>query len=147
MKNPFDELQERLDEMRARAENPDEFLDALGQVMLAETRKSFSERESPTGQSWPSLSIATQKIGKRSTGALRNSFSISRQGETLSISSPLAYAMAQNFGNPNNKLFGGKIAPLPARPFSPVDENEEISAPIRGFIEQVFEYILEGQDE
>ena len=56
------------------------------------------------------------------TGRLRRS--LFARGEAKAVAfgaSKVAYARAQHFGNPDNRMFGGAAAPIPARPFLPVE--------------------------
>lgn len=144
--NPFEELEALFAAMESRAANPEPVLEEIGSKMLSEAREAFEDRASPNGSRWPSLSLATAAIGKRGTGALKNSLRVAQDGLSLSLASPLPYAAAQNFGNPNNKLFGSsKRAPIPARPFSPVEE-EKVPDSVRAAIGKVFGYIFEGNE-
>jgi len=147
LSNPFEQLQLLFAEMAERAASPEPVWDEVASKMLQEARESFSQRESPSGASWSRLKPATLAIGKGSTGALRNSLRVSQEQGKLSLASPLAYAAAQQFGNPGNRLFGtGKVAPIPARSFSPVEDGE-VSPKVRETIDRVFEFIFTGDSE
>lgn len=54
------------------------------------------------------------------TGRLRQGSFASVSGPTtISIGTNVPYAGPQQFGNPQNRMFGGASAPVPARPFLP----------------------------
>lgn len=147
MSNPFEQLQVLFSEMALRAASPEPVWEAVGSTMLQEAKEAFSERESPLGGSWSRLKPATLAIGKRGTGALKNSLRVSQEAGRLSLSSPLIYAAVQQFGNPGNRLFGtNKIAPIPARSFSPIEDGE-VPPKVREAIDRVFEYIFLGDSE
>lgn len=105
------------------------------EVLAADVRTlmddSFNQLRSPTGEPWRHLSEATESINPRrrggrpenDTGRLRGSMTAQADQHGVLFGSNTLYAAAQNFGNPNNRLFGGKLAPVPARPFLPVNAN------------------------
>lgn len=51
------------------------------------------------------------------TGRLRQSITTRVGPQSLSFGTNVAYAGAQHFGNPDNKMYGKYRAPIPARPF------------------------------
>lgn len=53
-------------------------------------------------------------------GHLFGGISSTASDRTLRFGSDVVYARAQQLGNPDNKMFGKKLAPIPARPFFPV---------------------------
>jgi phage gpG-like protein len=57
------------------------------------------------------------------TGNLKNSISVVGNADGIQISAPLKYTNAQNFGNPRNRVFGGPLGPVPARPFLPYQKD------------------------
>lgn len=105
------------------------------EVIAANVRElidnSFNEGHSPLGAVWRGLSEATKQInpsrdGGRpllDTGRLRNSITTRVEQRRMVFGSNVEYAAAQNFGNPDNRVFGGPAGPIPARPFLPVANN------------------------
>lgn len=59
------------------------------------------------------------------TGRLRRSIFAKASGRSAVVfgAAKLPYARAQTWGNPANRMFGGAPAPIPARPFLPVNAD------------------------
>ena len=100
-------------------------------IIQEEIKTSFENKASPLGEGWNPPSETTKDLGfKRQlekTGKLKRSIEKgTRIQNGFQFTSKLPYAAAQHFGNPNNKIFGKKKAPIPARPFIPVDTKNEV---------------------
>lgn len=130
----IDEAQRALEEMRARLAN----LTPVMQVAVADTvaliDDSFDSQSSPGGAPWAPLkatTIARRRKGGGSgspralvdTGRLRQSITGQAGATGFRFGSNVAYAGAQQLGNPNNRFFGRARAPIPARPFMPIEKQ------------------------
>lgn len=110
-------------------------LRVVGEDIRTETDNAFAQSRSPQGEPWAPLSAATEAINPRrvggsplnDTGRLRGSITYSAQPRSLSFGTNVRYAAAQQFGNPANRLFGRRPAPVPARPFLPVSPDGQLS--------------------
>lgn len=108
----------------------------------------FAQSNTPSGQPWRGLSDATEAINPRrvggspllDTGRLRASITTQVGPRSLSFGTNVVYAAAQNFGNPDNRLFGGPPAPIPSRQFLPVSRDGRTLEP-EPFWSQVFQDI------
>lgn len=97
----------------------------------------FAAANTPAGQPWRALSPATESINPRrvggspllDTGRLRASITTQVGPRSLSFGTNAVYAAAQNFGNPDNRLFGGPPAPVPSRQFLPVARDGRMLEP------------------
>ena len=130
----IDDVQVRLEEMRSRIAN----LRPVMQVAVADTvtliDDSFDSQTSPSGTPWDGLSdttIARRRKGKGEgspralidTGRLRQSITGEATDKGFRFGTNVIYGGAQQFGNPKNRFFGRQPAPIPARPFMPVEKS------------------------
>lgn len=130
----IDETQQRLEEIRARLAD----LTPVMQVAVADTvtliDDSFDGQRSPGGQPWAPLSAITIARRRRgpgngfpriliNTGRLRQSITGQAGNKGFHFGTNVVYAGAQQFGNPNNRYLGRARAPIPARPFLPVESR------------------------
>src|SRR5262249_37352106 len=117
---------------------------------------SFATSQSPAGRAWQELSEGTEAINPRrvggkpllDTGRLRGSVTTRVARQQLWFGSNIVYAAAQHFGNPDNKLFGKKPAPLPARPYLLVAQDGQTLIPDefwRAKAEMIAHWIATGE--
>jgi phage gpG-like protein len=71
-------------------------------------------------------------------GSLSYTISYEAGASYLDIFSPKNYSAVQQFGNPNNRMFGGALAPIPARPFLGLSSED------KGLIEHHARSYLDG---
>jgi phage gpG-like protein len=95
------------------------------------TRERFRSETDPFGAAWLPLSPVTLGLrarrGSASVGKLFDSGqlfgSIRSEADEdearVIVGGPGMYARVQQQGNPDNRMFGGALAPIPARPFIP----------------------------
>lgn len=140
--------------IKAALDNPEPVMRAIAQLLESEVRQNFETETDPWGTPWLPLSEATLKlkakggigaVGVKLDGAqlagnkiLRDSGALAggivpthtRRRATVKASGPAtSYAAAQQFGNPENKMPKGQLAPLPARPFLPIRPDGTIDLP------------------
>jgi phage gpG-like protein len=130
----IEETQRALEEMRARLAN----LTPVMQVAVADTvaliDDSFDAQASPGGAPWAPLkqtTIARRRKGGGNaspkalidTGRLRQSITGQAGPTGFRFGTNVVYAGAQQLGNPSNRFFGRARAPIPARPFLPVERG------------------------
>jgi len=115
-------------------------LRAIGARMRSSTLQRFNDARDPDGAAWAAMSDATKSLrrkGRRAgepqrlldTGRLRRSITFGASSNAIAFGSNLIYAAAQQFGNPDNKMFGGKSAPIPARRYLPLSADGRRLAP------------------
>lgn len=150
----FDDMDRFFADMASRAENVSPALEKAAGDIGVSIGEAMNSRESPFGEAWAQIKESTQRINRASSGISRASsgrLRASLRAElgadmSIDIKSSLPYANAQNFGNPNNRLFGGAVKPIPARPFSPISPDGRIPDSLREKIDRyLFEHIF-GED-
>lgn len=115
-----------------RAEDLSPAMGAIGLELSQKAGATFGDQADPYGNAWTPLSPVTialrqrkRKAGGekilRDTGALANSITHEAGRRDVEVGTNLAYAAAQQFGNPANKIYGKASAPIPARQFLPTD--------------------------
>ena len=112
--------------------NPAVALPNIGEALVNRTRRSFGTATSPYGERWQPLKPITLQRRRggggrplQDTRVLYNSISWQSAGN-LAIavgSSDGVKARVHQFGNPNNRFFGRGRAPIPARPFLPIQPS------------------------
>lgn len=110
----------------------------------ATVKKSFDSRKSPEGKDWKAKSKNTLEIEQRKKNKgqkLQDSFLGKRETNGLLYKTSSPYARAQQFGNPLQKAFGRGNAPLPARPYLPIDSSQKV---MKDFVEQLQKKLVEG---
>lgn len=113
--------------MKARAEDLSPVMDEVGAKLRDSAQDAMEARRSPQGTSWEPRAPSTRAIkGGQISGRLEASLAFDISSAGAEVTSNLPYASVQNYGNPRNKLFGGTVKPIPARPFSPVNESGEL---------------------
>lgn len=115
-------------------------MEVAAAATVAVTDESFESQSSPSGNEWADHSPVTVELRERKRGrrrrraadsapSMRKLIDTSRLRQSINaessktgfrFGSDVVYAAAQHFGNPENRMFGGKRAPIPARPFFPV---------------------------
>jgi phage gpG-like protein len=143
------DVQAELDAMADRLRDLRPVMQIAAQDTVTLTDQSFEDQTSPSGDGWAEHSPTTVALrmkrrnqtgprkrrprGQRAqeqrlpdvrklldTGRLRQSMTGTAGRTGFSFGSNVIYAGAQQFGNPENRLFGKKRAPIPARPFMPI---------------------------
>lgn len=128
----------------AFAESGD-WLAPVGELLREDVEQRFQQQADPWGQAWAPHSPVTTALRAREGKAgrilikdryLANSYHwrIDRAARAVVIASggpAAAYAAAQQFGNPANRMFGKAPAPIPARAMLPLREGGRIEMPAR----------------
>jgi phage virion morphogenesis protein len=107
--------------------DPEQAMPVIGETLVDLTKATFRAERSPYGQPWKPLSPATMAMRRQgsssrilqNTRRLYNSISAQPVNDGISVGTNVVYARAQQFGNPDNRFYGGARAPIPARPFLP----------------------------
>ena len=123
-------------------------LSEVGNAAKNESTRSFdAPGVSPFGEAWKPLSPATLKKKKGSlklveSGHLKRSLrsNISTSEKRVSVGSNLEYAAIHQFGGRAGR--GHKVN-IPARPFLPINERDEISPSLERQINAVLNRFLE----
>lgn len=137
----------------------DDWLAPVGEVMREDVEQRFQQQRDPWGAAWAPHSPVTIKIRIREGKPgrilikdryLANSFhaSIDRAAKTVTLASggpAAAYAAAQQFGNPSNRMFGKHPAPLPARAMLPLRPGGQLDMPPR-LADEIRQTILDAFD-
>ena len=105
-------------------------LQIVGENVRAFIDDRFATATAPDGAPWRPLSMTTVAVNPRraggsplaDTGRLRASITYDAQSRSLSFGTNVVYAAKQHFGDPNNRMFGGSPAPVPARAYLLVDQ-------------------------
>lgn len=107
----------------------------VGDIAEQLTRERFRTETAPSGTAWAPHRKTTierrERKGSASrallidTGALYGSIKSehSEFDATVSIGGAGIFANVQQDGNDSNRMFGGPLAPIPARPFVPKSDN------------------------
>lgn len=118
--------------------HPREALDAVGLALVSRIRGTIASGQDYKGVAFMPLSPVTlarrRKQGRgaqilRDTGRLLNSITHHADDTTVEVSADAVYAAAQQFGNPDNRMFGKAPAPIPPRPFFPIDATGNADLP------------------
>lgn len=124
----------------------DEWLKPLGELLREEVEQRFQQQSDPWGAAWAPQSPTTVKLRQREGKPgrilikdryLANSFAwrVQRSPTPMVIifsgGPAAAYAAAQQFGNPNNRMFGKARAPIPARAMLPIRPGGKVDIPAR----------------
>lgn len=122
--------------------NPRPLLAEIGSALEDSSRKRFVSQESPDGVSWAPLSeftLSRKKSGRilYESGDLHDSIKFELGADFVQIvAGPTEYAATHQFGRADNRLFGGPLAPIPARPFLGLsdDDQDEIMDAMSDFV-------------
>lgn len=121
-----------LDRVTEAAINPAKAMRAIGREVSNLIRSGFRAEIDPWGGPWADHSETTKTMRKRAgdagvqklmvSGALFDSidYAADANSATVKAGDGLAYARVHQEGNPNNRMFGKALAPIPARPFFPI---------------------------
>lgn len=124
------------------------------------TRERFRSETDPEGNPWAPHSPVTLQLRRRrgspgvgklvDTGALFGSVraEADESEARVLVGGAGMFARVQNEGNPFNRMFGGPLAPIPARPFVPDSSDLPASyiPPLLAPIERAIERALDGQE-
>lgn len=121
-----------LKNLRKELQDSEKRMIEASKVIQEEIKKSFNEKKSFEGIGWAPPKESTKKLGFKEqlnkTGKLKKSIQNGKRIQNgFEFKSDLKYASVQQFGNKNNKIFGKANAPIPARPFIPVNKANEVS--------------------
>ena len=94
---------------------------------------SFDSQQTPWGAKWRKLQPSTQRWRKyrgyaqgpllNASGNLRSSIKPQSGRADFAIEATSDYASIHQDGNPQNKMYGRGRAPIPARPFLPIQRG------------------------
>lgn len=110
---------------------PKKAFDAIGTLLASRIRSNIAEGHDYTGAPFVPLSPVTLALRRKGgegakplhdTGRLMNSITHQADSDGVDVFTDVEYAAAQQFGNPNNRMFGKAPAPIPARRFFMIDE-------------------------
>lgn len=144
-------LEQRLGDMEAA-------LEVVASDLELMVSDAFENEASPTGKAWTPLSPVTVKLRPKRKGGqilsdrglLQRSVKSRVTDFSALIGTNNKYAKAQQFGNPDNKIFGKYDAPIPARPFLPVDKNGKTTISkekLAYFRSVILKYITKGRNK
>lgn len=120
-----------LDRLRASGANTRKLNDEIGDAFVEIAALSFHDAADPWGTAWAPLSPVTIQRRRQKSDKPLNDFGFLRAsiesrasaaGVEVSIGRADRPATPHQFGNPLNRMFGGALAPIPARPMLPLDE-------------------------
>jgi phage gpG-like protein len=135
-----------IDAWAAAFARSDDWLKALGELLREDVEQRFQTQTDPWGAAWAPHSAVTVALRNREGKPgrilikdryLANSFSyrierLPHPRVIISSGGPSArYAAAQQFGNPNNKMFGRGRAPIPPRAMLPLRPSGKLDMPPR----------------
>ncbi|MCC6594270.1 MAG: phage virion morphogenesis protein [Xanthomonadales bacterium] len=106
-------------------------LTEIGSILEDSTKKRFSSQESPDDVAWSPLSQVTldrKKTGRilYESGDLFDSIRFEAGADFVQLlAGPTEYAATHQFGRADNRMFGGPLAPIPARPFLGLSEDDQ----------------------
>lgn len=120
-----------LERLRAAGANTRALNDDIGAAFVEIAALSFNDAADPWGAPWTALSQTTIDRRRKQSDKPLNDFGFLRaslesrtdgSGVEVSIGRADRPAAPHQFGNPLNRMFGGALAPIPARPMLPFDE-------------------------
>lgn len=122
------EFQKRLNNLARDFNNPKEILNEIGILTKNKSEESFEKQASPFGEKWKANAKATlaQKKGNKiltQSGLLRTSLTYKLSNKSVTIGTNKEYAAIHQFGG---KAGRNKKVTIPARPFLPINQREEI---------------------
>lgn len=118
---PWAELSEAALMARARRVRGYTYNNTIGPLREGERRR--------TARRWTrriATRVATAVFNAKplqDTGRLRASITTEVGATSIAFGTNVVYAAAQNFGYPENKMFGGEVAPIPARQYLPISAD------------------------
>lgn len=103
-------------------DDPTKALMAVAEVVKEQAERSINTRTDPWGEAWVEATEATKEIER------------ARRGQTLSLGKTYVrraagmvyvgirrrFARSFHYGAPQNRIFGGPVKPIPARPIFPL---------------------------
>lgn len=157
--NGFEDAAEDLAEAMKKTEDLSEIMEERAAEMALRVDDAFNAEKSLDGKAWKPLSPATLHIrqtrklkAKTNSRAILKDSGLLKRGITtehdkksfaIGVSGPAAeYARKMQMGDPSNKLPGGKRAPIPARPYLPMDATGKPKFP-EEFVRETMEMIAE----
>lgn len=153
------------DRVVAAVNNPERAMRSMSLDLRSLVHGTFRSETDPWGTAWPPHSPTTLAERKRK-GILGRKLLVERAGpqslfgsiaaeNTASTATVTAGGNENNFpevhqfGNPDNLAWGQALAPIPARPFMPIDESGNVDFPRDWLIEMLapLEKYLDSIDE
>ena len=144
------QLQNELKEIEKSAQGLTPLLQRVGSIVQSESSRAFEGQRSPFGEAWKAHAPATlakklkeRKLGARIlqyTGTLAMSIKPSYTANSVSVGSNVKYAAIHQFGG---KAGRGHKVNIPARPFLPINEKNEISPSLERQINAILNRFLE----
>lgn len=140
------------DRIIAAVDRPEAAMRQMSLTFADLVRNTFRKEQDPWGAPWPQHSPVTLEMRRRRGDASIQMLvarpgnpeslfgSIKAQNTASSASVSLGgnednFPEVHQFGNPSNRMFGGPLAPIPARPFLPIDQDGSTNVPRDWFIE------------
>lgn len=145
----LDKLKSQIEVCLQSLTNMNSLYEKIEEELNVEIEEAISTQTSPTtGQAYKQLTQATMELqNKNSRPALysRTLGGMPKANLTLlgsndaMISTNLPYGEVHQFGNPNNKIFGMKKAPIPARPFMPIKKDGSFTQKFTDKLNQIID--------
>ena len=136
------DLQNELKELEKSAKGLKPLLQRVGNIVQTESSRAFENQTSPFGAAWQPHAPSTlakklkeRKLGARilqDTGTLAMSIVPSYTANSVSVGSNVRYAAIHQFGGLAGRNHSVKI---PARPFLPINANDELPQSVATRIE------------
>ena len=134
------QVQAALTALAGRLDHLKPALEDIGRALQNITEDAFAAEASPFGGAWPDLSPVTKarraKLGKwpgpmlqMTAGGLAASIFYDANDQRVILGAPKVYAATQQFGRADNRMYNtprGHPAPIPPRPFLPVNPAGEL---------------------
>jgi phage virion morphogenesis protein len=139
--NGLDAVNERLKHIYDRTGNLRPALAEVGNVLKTEIEDSFERSASPFGQKWAPLK-RPKKSGKPiliESGQLVGRWNVAIGANSVKVGTNLPYAAVHQYGSKKTK---GRGSNIPARPYLPIDSNNNIEPKTEKMIvDTIEEYI------
>lgn len=141
----IDEVIKGLNELKKKVKNLTPVMNEIGNYIKNESELSFEKQQSPFGEKWKPLSVATLtpmisytkkgKVSKASEQALKgrlilvrsgrlvNSITYKADASSVTIGTNLIYAAIHQFGG---KAGRNRAVNIPARPYMPISKTSEM---------------------
>ncbi|NVZ11454.1 phage virion morphogenesis protein [Allochromatium humboldtianum] len=139
-------LRATLESLLTRVNDMQPVMEDIARALRNHTEDAFQDERSPFGAPWADLSNVTKAIRAKSghwpgpilqvTGSsgLAGSISSAAGADWASLGVGKEYAATHQFGRADNRFYGGPLAPIPARPFLPIDAAGNLPDTLRNEI-------------
>lgn len=124
--------------------DPKPQLEEIGAVLRENLEQRFASNTDPWGNAWAPISPVTIALRGGDVDRDLSDRIVARvEGTKVFIGLRSAVARIRQYGAPNNRMFGGPKAPIPARPMLPIRPTRRVDLP-KELLARVMETVRES---